>query len=173
MLLTFFFPIFSHLENMVFTNSPVVQATKSKQMSYTPRYLIIAVAAMVILQGFSLIRYCSSIVNPATEMPLQLEGLVQASSTASSSSSSAMKETATTPTLHILQGLQGNKTGFIDQWEVNLKSILLNAPLDANLHIHIPSNAAAKEAVLQHIQAAGLADSPWRNQVSITVYNVE
>jgi hypothetical protein len=121
--------------------------------------------------------YVSEPVNPQTRPQLQLEGLMmqapRISASSSSSSSSALEERRATPTVHMLQGLQGNKTGFIDQWEVNLKSVLLNAPLDANLHIHILSNAAAKEAVLERIQAAGLEGSPWRNQVSITVYNVE
>jgi hypothetical protein len=120
--------------------------------------------------------YVSEPINPQTRPQLQLEGLMMQApriSASSSSSSSALKERAATPTVHMLQALQGNKTGFIDQWEVNLKSVLLNAPLDANLHIHILSNAAAKEAVLERIQAAGLEGSPWRNQVSITVYNVE
>ena len=36
-------------------------------------------------------------------------------------------------TVNVLFGMQGNNTAFIDEWEVALKSILLNAPVDARL----------------------------------------
>ena len=35
-------------------------------------------------------------------------------------------------TFHVIQCLGGDAKGFLDEWEVNLKSILLNAPLDYN-----------------------------------------
>jgi hypothetical protein len=76
-------------------------------------------------------------------------------------------------TLHILHGLNGNATGFIDEWEVNLKSVLANAPLDADLHIHALANGEATTAVTDRIHKAGLIGSRWRNQVILTVYNVD
>lgn len=164
---------------MVSTKAYGAQATEPKHTvssSNKYKYPTLAVVAILSVQVFFMIRSHSDYLNPLTKTQLQSEDLMMQgprSSASSSSSSSALKERAATPTVHVLQGLRGNKTGFIDQWEVNLKSVLLNAPLDANLHIHILSNAAAKEAVLERIQAGGLEGSPWRNQVSITVYNVE
>ena len=40
-------------------------------------------------------------------------------------------------TLHVVKCLAGNSSAFIDEWEFGFKSILVNAPLDSNLHVHI------------------------------------
>lgn len=77
-------------------------------------------------------------------------------------------------TVNVLFGMAGGKPTFIDEWEVALKSILLNAPLDAKLHIHILANRAARDAVAQRIwQKAALPNSLWRQPITITVYDVE
>ena len=73
----------------------------------------------------------------------------------------------------VLFGMQGNSQAFIDEWEVALKSILLNAPIDASLHIHILANNAARVAISERIHKAGLEGTRWRNPVTITVYDVE
>lgn len=77
------------------------------------------------------------------------------------------------PTFHIMHGLQGDDKGFIDEWEVSLKTVLVNAPLDADLHAHILTNNAAQNAVLNRINMAGLNGTIWRNQITISIYNVE
>jgi hypothetical protein len=78
-------------------------------------------------------------------------------------------------TLHIIHCLSGNKAQFIDGWEWGLKSIIVNAPLDANLHIHILADADATEAVDKKIVESGLLamQQAWRNGISITLNNVE
>ena len=76
-------------------------------------------------------------------------------------------------TMNVLFGMQGKSQVFIDEWEVSLKSILLNAPIDASLHIHIVANNAARVAVSEKIQKVGLEGTRWRNPVTITVYDVE
>eukprot|EP00979_Chaetoceros_neogracilis_P011657 scaffold2930_cov329-Chaetoceros_neogracile.AAC.1 len=49
-------------------------------------------------------------------------------------------------TLHVIHCLSGNDPSFIEEWEIGMKSVLVNAPLDSNLHIHlIADNNAAKE----------------------------
>ena len=87
------------------------------------------------------------------------------------------KEEEETPstrrTLHVMHGLQGNDKGFIDEWEVSLKTVLLHAPVDADLHAHILTNDAAHTAVLNRITAAGLNGTIWRNQITISIYKVE
>ena len=95
--------------------------------------------------------------------------------------------TASSETVHILYGLHGNSTGFLDQWEVNLKSVLLNAPLDYPLHIHIIANSDAEQAIQLRLAEAGLMTmvaNPndfennsttilMRQQNRMTIYNVE
>ena len=39
--------------------------------------------------------------------------------------------------VHVTFGLSGNHSGFLAEFEVALKSVLLNAPLELSLHIHI------------------------------------
>lgn len=84
------------------------------------------------------------------DSPINGVGVV---STEESSSSSPLDET-----VHVLYGLHGNKTGFLDQWEVNLKSTLLNAPLDNPLHIHILVNSDAEQAIRVRLAKARLGE---------------
>lgn len=76
-------------------------------------------------------------------------------------------------TFHIIQCLAGDAKGFLDEWEVNLKSILLNAPLDYNLNIHIICDEKACSAVENRLIAASLNSTKWRNEIVINVRNVE
>ena len=78
-------------------------------------------------------------------------------------------------TLHIIHCLSGNDAQFIDEWEWGLKSIIANAPLDANLHIHIIADSDAAEATDKKIVGSGLvkAQQAWRNEITITLNNVE
>jgi len=76
-------------------------------------------------------------------------------------------------TLHVVQCLSGDATGFIDEWEVNLKSILMNAPSDAHLHIHIIADEKAVAATRKRLEVAHLKSTKWRNKLSLTITNVE
>ena len=79
-------------------------------------------------------------------------------------------------TLHVIHCLSGNNAQFIDEWEWGLKSIIVNAPLDANLHIHIIADSDAAEAIDKKLVESGLvteAQQAWRNEIAITLNNVE
>jgi len=76
-----------------------------------------------------------------------------------SSSSNSVLSTDPSATVHVLYGLHGNRTGFLDQWEVNLKSTLLNAPLDHPLHVHMIVNTDAEYAIRHRLSKAGLVGS--------------
>lgn len=76
-------------------------------------------------------------------------------------------------TLHVIQCLSGNSTDFIDEWEINLKSVLMNSPIDSNLHVHIIADDKAYTAVKERLELSELALSRWRNELTITVNNVE
>lgn len=76
-------------------------------------------------------------------------------------------------TLHVIQCLSGNATDFIDEWEINLKSVLMNAPIDSKLHVHVIADDKAYSAVKERLGLSELASSLWRNELTITVSNVE
>lgn len=56
---------------------------------------------------------------------------------------------------------------------MNLKSILLNAPLEYNLNIHVICDEKASSAVENRLIAASLNTTKWRNEIVINVINVE
>ena len=76
-------------------------------------------------------------------------------------------------TVHVMFALNGKNPFFFDEWEVALKSVLLNAPLDAPLHIHILANNMAHRTAKRRLDQNDLIGSQWRNPVTITNYNVE
>jgi len=76
-------------------------------------------------------------------------------------------------TLHVLFGMMGTAESLYSAWEVSLKSILVNAPIDADLEIHVLCDEDAYGAVRQRIRDAKLRGSLWRNQITIHLYNVE
>ena len=86
------------------------------------------------------------------------------------------QEDSATPkrrTLHVIQCLAGNDKLFLDEWEYNLKSVLVNAPLDSNLHVHIIADDRATHSVKERIATYRLENTSWRNEVSLTLNNVE
>ena len=76
-------------------------------------------------------------------------------------------------TFHVLYGMMGTTASLYDAWEVSLKSVLVNAPTDANMQVHVICSQDAHDAVKEKIKGAELEHSRWRNQITITTYNVE
>jgi hypothetical protein len=75
---------------------------------------------------------------------------------------------------HVLLSLSGNHSGFLGEFEVALKSILLHAPVDNPLTIHIIADAPAYNALPDIIVSkADLRHWTTRTLLKITVYNVE
>ncbi|KAL3779953.1 hypothetical protein HJC23_008207, partial [Cyclotella cryptica] len=73
---------------------------------------------------------------------------------------------------HVAFGLSGNNPGFFDEFEVALKSVLLNAPLDRNLSVHILADNDALTALNDLYNKTDLAKWVSRNQIQIQSYNV-
>merc|ERR1712151_54343 len=74
----------------------------------------------------------------------------------------------------MVQCVFGNNTDFIDEWEVSFKSIIFNAPLESNLHLHIIGNLDGIATVEKRIEEAKLINSCcWRNKILVTLTNVE
>ncbi|KAL7532993.1 hypothetical protein ACHAWF_004309 [Thalassiosira exigua] len=75
-------------------------------------------------------------------------------------------------TLHMIQCVFGNDAEFIDEWEISFKSVIFNAPLDGNLHVHIICDPDGAKSVEERIRKANLPGSRWRQRVSVTVTNL-
>mmetsp|Transcript_32298 Transcript_32298/g.78569 ORF Transcript_32298/g.78569 Transcript_32298/m.78569 type:complete len:403 (-) Transcript_32298:43-1251(-) len=77
-------------------------------------------------------------------------------------------------TIHVAVGihLDGKKdqTGFMDEWEVQLKSLVIHAPTDYHLHVHVIVNQAALESIQERFQKHSLTDIRSRNSIQMTCY---
>jgi lipopolysaccharide biosynthesis glycosyltransferase len=67
----------------------------------------------------------------------------------------------------------GTNMALYDAWEMALKSVLVNAPTDTDLKVHMLCNEDAHHMVKDKIDTAGLAGSRWRNQITIISYSIE
>lgn len=76
-------------------------------------------------------------------------------------------------TVHMLYGLSGNRQGFLDEFETSLKSVLMNAPIDYDLMVHIMADEQAYQSMPRVLGKTGIDTWQTRNQVTIQVYDVE
>lgn len=77
---------------------------------------------------------------------------------------------------HILYALSGNHSGFLAEFEVSLKSILLNLPTtqNSNTTIHIMADQPAHEALSKLIfDTAQLQDAITASPLTIATYNIQ
>jgi len=74
---------------------------------------------------------------------------------------------------NILFGLSGNNENFLLEFEVALKSILLNAPLDHDLNIYIMADDKAYKAMDQVFNRTGILAWKTRRQVTVEAFNVQ
>ena len=101
----------------------------------------------------------------------------------SPSTSLKLNDTVDLPPVHVCFALSGNETGFLREFEVALKSVLLNAPLERDLTIHILADQRAYIALANNSNTGGLILPPvfekielhkWtsRNQVNLHLYDM-
>jgi hypothetical protein len=74
---------------------------------------------------------------------------------------------------NVLFGLSGNGTGVFHEFQASLKSVLLNAPLDSPLDIHLVANEDAYFALDKTIETTMMKTFQTRNPITIHVYNVQ
>jgi len=79
---------------------------------------------------------------------------------------------ATLSPIHVMFGLSGNHSGFLSEFEVALKSVLLNAPLERNLSVHILADQDAYNSLHEIFNRTKLSSWVTRNPVEIYAYNV-
>jgi hypothetical protein len=78
-----------------------------------------------------------------------------------------------TRTVNIMYGLSGNAQGFLQEFSVSLKSVLLNAPLSDNLMIHILADKPAYNSLGKLFNKTGIATWQTRHAITIQTYNIQ
>lgn len=76
------------------------------------------------------------------------------------------------PTIHVSFALSGNHPGFFAEFEAALKSVLLNAPLERNMHIHILADETAYQDLDGVFNRTQLSTWVTRNAIEIHAYDV-
>lgn len=75
--------------------------------------------------------------------------------------------------LQVMWGLSGNSTAFLEEFEVSLKSVLLKAPIDAEMDVHLIVDYAAFLGIKRYIlEPHRIVGSRWRRLIMIHVYLV-
>jgi hypothetical protein len=75
-------------------------------------------------------------------------------------------------TLHIVFGLSGNHSGFLSEFEVALKSVLLHAPLERDMHLHIIADQDAYRSLANIFHRTNLSTWETRNPIEIHAYDI-
>mmetsp|Transcript_17897 Transcript_17897/g.39022 ORF Transcript_17897/g.39022 Transcript_17897/m.39022 type:complete len:392 (+) Transcript_17897:181-1356(+) len=74
--------------------------------------------------------------------------------------------------IHVLFGLSGNHPGFLSEFEVALKSVLLNSPMERELGVHILADEDAYQSMDEIFNQAKLSTWVTRNPINIHAYDV-
>ena len=74
--------------------------------------------------------------------------------------------------IHVAFGLLGNHIGFLSEFEVALKSVLLNAPLERDLVVHVLADRDAYRGAGDVFDRTELSAWVTRNPIEVNVYNV-
>merc|ERR1740124_1095864 len=74
--------------------------------------------------------------------------------------------------IHVAFGLSGNHSGFLSEFEVSLKSVLLHTPLERNLSVHILADQDAYNSLPDIFNRTELSLWVTRNPVEIHAYDV-
>lgn len=75
--------------------------------------------------------------------------------------------------VRVLFGASGSNRGFIEELEVALKSILLNAPIDLPLEIHYIADKNAFSGIKDMLDRIEIRKWRMRNHLSFHIYNVQ
>ena len=96
------------------------------------------------------------------------------SSDRESSNTTTPSDRVSLETVNILFTLSGNDTEFLSEWAVAFKSVLMNAPVDHDMTIHILCDQAGYGRV-KYILIKDIKLSDWksRNQITVDLHNVQ
>jgi hypothetical protein len=75
--------------------------------------------------------------------------------------------------VHVVYGLSGDNSGFIGEFEISLKSVLLNSPIHSDLTVHVMADKKAVGALRDVFNRSQISTWHTRNHVRLQVYNIE
>ena len=75
-------------------------------------------------------------------------------------------------TVHLMYGIGGNASDIHDEFEVSLKSVLMNAPADYPFAIHVLMDEGSKKEVDKLLIKTQLEGSHWKHSISLNFYVV-
>lgn len=75
--------------------------------------------------------------------------------------------------VHVLYTLSGNSSDFLNEFSGSLKSVLLNAPLDCGMTIHIVADTFAYETLQRRFRSIQLDQWTARNPISVKTYDIQ
>ena len=76
------------------------------------------------------------------------------------------------PPVNVAFGLSGNHPGFLAEFEVALKSVLLNAPMERNLYVHVLADKDAFSSLGEIFNRTLLPTWVTRNPIEIHAYDI-
>ena len=76
------------------------------------------------------------------------------------------------PTIHVSLALSGNHPGFLAEFEAALKSLLLHAPLERDMQVHVLADSDAYGGLDGIFNRTELSTWVTRNSIQIHAYNV-
>ena len=76
------------------------------------------------------------------------------------------------PPLNVLFCLSGNHTGFLAEFVVALKSVLLNAPIDTGMNIHVIGDQEARAALPNILNETQVLTWHTRQPIQIHTYDI-
>jgi len=106
---------------------------------------------------------------PGSDSKYFASSAVQSTSTSTVSSSTPKSKNNV---VHVLFGLSGNHPGFLAEFEVALKSVLMNMPLQRELNVHVMADGKAFAALPEIFSRTGVETWKSTKQVVIHTYNV-
>jgi len=102
-----------------------------------------------------------------------LPGVTSDTSFAPPHTHDAKQQKETLPTVNVLYALSGNHTGLLSELEVALKSLLMNLPMQSNLHVHIMADKYGYNGLDEIFQRTEIQTWKTRKPVTIRTYNVQ
>ena len=158
------------------TDKKIYPAPRAKPGGGRPkdsRKVVVVAAAIILLATVILLAESRGL---AALSPQTVNGRNGAAATAGSGDNGDGPTASSLDCVHVLYGLSGNSSTFLDEFDISLKSVLLNSPIDLDLTVHIMADGeayAALPAVL--LDGRHNFTTAWRtrNRIDIRVYDIE
>jgi hypothetical protein len=147
----------SHPQSSRSTTSVNRGKSRSTRMSLGSCAVILVVAVLCVLQ-----------------FQFQFQGIARVTvQNSGADSGPVLPVVAKHETVHVVYGLSGDDPGFMGEFEISLKSVLLNSPIHSNLTVHIMADEKAAFALPFIFNRSQISTWHTRNHVAVQVHNVQ